>query len=84
MLRNSKSLLAALALVVGWFGWVVLGLHVIINDANFVWFYELSYDPLAATILGGIPVGITVGMVNYVMMKRLTAAQHCPSCCPAK
>ena len=63
-------------------GWALLGFHVVITHDGWDWFYEVSYDPLAATILGGIPAGITVGVVNYFWMKRLSDNQHCPKCCP--
>ena len=77
----ARSPLLVVLFVLGWLGWAVLSLHVLINEKDLAWFYELSYDPLAATILGGIPAGITVGMVNYVWMRSL-ASQHCSKCCP--
>ena len=46
------------------------------------WWYAFSYDPLVASVVSGLVVGIAMIIPTYFWTHSNHNRPHCPNCCP--
>ena len=48
------------------------------------WWYAFSYDPLVASVVSGLVVGIAMIIPTYIWTHSRHSRPHCPNCCPER